>query len=322
MLSESLSSRNNEKVFLDWWAKFSLYFNRFSKKQFSNKRKKLRKLKENIDLSVFESLVSSFGFKSNVDFFEESLPDDTENLVNLLALGEESVADEEDTENVVDAPIDFIIRSNSAETEDGRFVGKFVSENVINLSSRNLSEAEISLLSKGLKFVPTPSSINFAEIKEDLEKFGRNLRLKWLFRNDERDFSYNPFRPKSKFNPRRSDASIEIYLSRLEEELMSISSNVKYNNLTALERNALHSLKQDKTIIIKEADKGFYADVRKTLFDNIINTIGSISSLSNDKLIHLLLYGKEAYSVEVNAAILKYTIVFLKSSERFDMALI
>ena len=66
----------------------------------------------------------------------------------------------------------------------------------------------------------------------------------------------------------------------------------------------------------------FYADVRKTLFDNIINTIGSISSLSNDKLIHLLLYGKEAYSVEVNAAILKYTIVFLKSSERFDMALI
>ena len=66
----------------------------------------------------------------------------------------------------------------------------------------------------------------------------------------------------------------------------------------------------------------FYADVRKTLFDNIINIIGSISSLSNDKLIHLLLYGKEAYSVEVNAAILKYTIVFLKSSERFDMALI
>ena len=61
----------------------------------------------------------------------------------------------------------------------------------------------------------------------------------------------------------------------------------------------------------------FYADVRKTLFDNIKNTIGSISSLSNDKLIHLLLYGKE-----VNAAILKSTIVFLKSSERFDMALI
>ena len=66
----------------------------------------------------------------------------------------------------------------------------------------------------------------------------------------------------------------------------------------------------------------FYADIRKIHLDNINSTIGSISSLSNDKLIHLLLYGNEAYSVEVNAAILKSTIVFLKSSERFDMALI
>ena len=34
----------------------------------------------------------------------------------------------------------------------------------------------------------------------------------------------------------------------------------------------------------------FYADIRKTPLDNINNTIGSISSLSNDKLIHLLFY--------------------------------
>ena len=66
----------------------------------------------------------------------------------------------------------------------------------------------------------------------------------------------------------------------------------------------------------------FYADLQKTLLDNINITIGSISSLSTDKLIHLLLHGNEAYSVEVNAAILKSTIVFLKSSERFDMALL
>ena len=66
----------------------------------------------------------------------------------------------------------------------------------------------------------------------------------------------------------------------------------------------------------------FYDDVRKTLLDNINITIGSISSLSTDKLIHLLLYGNEGYSVEVNDLILKFTIVFLKSSERFDMALL
>ena len=62
----------------------------------------------------------------------------------------------------------------------------------------------------------------------------------------------------------------------------------------------------------------FYANIRKKLLANINNTIG----LSNYKSIHLLLYGNEAYSIEVNVSILKYTIIFLKSSERFDMALI
>ena len=37
---------------------------------------------------------------------------------------------------------------------------KFVSKNVINLSRRNLASVEISLLSKGLKFVPTENQID------------------------------------------------------------------------------------------------------------------------------------------------------------------
>ena len=63
--------------------------------------------------------------------------------------------------------------------------------------------------------------------------------------------------------------------------------------------------------------------IRKALFDNNINDIiGSTSALSVDKLINLLLYGDVAYSEEVNNSILKNTIVFLKSSERFDMPLL
>ena len=48
------------------------------------------------------------------------------------------------------------VQLNSATMRNNRYEGKFVSANVINLSSRHLSEDEISLLSKGLKFVPTP----------------------------------------------------------------------------------------------------------------------------------------------------------------------
>ena len=51
---------------------------------------------------------------------------------------------------------------------------KFVSDNVVNLSNRVLSEAEISLLSKGLKFCPTPLELDRSAIKRIL----RNLVVK------------------------------------------------------------------------------------------------------------------------------------------------
>ena len=60
-----------------------------------------------------------------------------------------------------------------------------MSPNVINLSKRDLTKDEISLLSKGLQFVPTPKHFNKALLREELEEFGRKLRLKWFFRNDE-----------------------------------------------------------------------------------------------------------------------------------------
>ena len=55
--------------------------------------------------------------------------------------------------------------SNAATALDGRCEGKFVSPNVINLSKRHLPKDEISHLSKGLKFTPTPKHINKALIK-------------------------------------------------------------------------------------------------------------------------------------------------------------
>ena len=66
----------------------------------------------------------------------------------------------------------------------------------------------------------------------------------------------------------------------------------------------------------------FHTDIRKELLDNIIEIIGSISNLSEDKLVELLLYGNENYTNETNTAIIKCTIVYLKSSERFDIPLI
>ena len=41
-----------------------------------------------------------------------------------------------------------------------------------------------------------------------MEAYGRKLRLMWHFRNDDREFSYDPFKKKSKFHPTRKDAAI------------------------------------------------------------------------------------------------------------------
>ena len=109
---------------------------------------------------------------------------------------------------------------------------------------------EISLLSKGLKFIPTPKHINEALCEEELETYGRKLRLMWHYRNEKQEITINPFEKKSKFNPKRKDAAIEIFLSRLEEEIFSLGKKLSYSNLTKEERQAIYSLRDDTSIIM------------------------------------------------------------------------
>ena len=75
------------------------------------------------------------------------------------------------------------VQLNSETIRNNRYEEKFIT-NVINLSSHHLSNDEISLLSKGLKFVPTPKHINKAKKKKEIEVYGRKLRLMWYFRNN------------------------------------------------------------------------------------------------------------------------------------------
>ena len=149
----------------------------------------------------------------------------------------------------------------------------------------------------------------------ELEVYGRKLRLMWHFRNDEKRFSYEKFRPKSLFNPRNKDTVIKTYLSSLEERLLlaiDISSK-RINNLTKEELNALCNLRDDPTIIIKGAavvvwdrddylkeafkqleDKDFYEEAQNdpsTLINTIMQALEKIrirGDLSNDKLNYFL----------------------------------
>ena len=59
--------------------------------------------------------------------------------------------------------------------------GKYIK----NLSNRKLTDAQISLISRGLKFIPVNKSINRNKIRRqllrDFENFARRMRLKYMF---------------------------------------------------------------------------------------------------------------------------------------------
>ena len=271
---------------LKWLFKVRDYLEKLERKLQETKLKKLRNLSKNAEinklaLARFREHLPHFEFK--VDF--TSVCDNTHNILTLnesngsknehdeffqasqnkvteLTKNIQNNAENEIRSSAEDSSSDEVEKvpnesENVAMFRGIRLEGKFVSKNVINLSRRNLSSAEISLLSKGLKFVPTANKIDQAKLKRELEEYGRKLRLMWHFRNDERPFCKDRFKPKSTFNPRNKDASIETYLSCLEERLLDIDiPSKRFNNLTKDERNAMYSLKDDKSIIIKGADKG------------------------------------------------------------------
>ena len=65
----------------------------------------------------------------------------------------------------------------------------------------------------------------------------------------------------------------------------------------------------------------FFNDIREILMNDLINIDRSLTSLSEDKLISILLYGSDAFDNTKYRKILICTIQFIKTSYRFDESL-
>ena len=148
-----------------------------------------------------------------------------------------------------------------SEVVESRKTGYFIGENIFNLSDKVLSDAEISVLSKGLGFCPTPENINHYELEQDFKDFARRMRYKWFFRGKAvvDDDKYPKFKLKSEWQvPYESWLSnMEVFLSLVWTDISKIQAKGKnYPNLTEGEREALKILSKDTSIVIKQADKG------------------------------------------------------------------
>ncbi len=184
---------------------------------------------------------------------------------------------------------------------------KFVCDkSVINLSSFQLSDHHISLLSKGLSFCPTPGEPDLGELRRDLDEFHRNVLLKSHFEKDipkaqawkEKSsgsaqpparaaskaqfgpFSHRKFTKRSTFKPDNPKGAVEAMISCNELHSSSLKTHSPLRqNLTKSERRAMRDLSKNPNIVIKKADKGSAVVIMDR--DDYINE--GMSQLNNTK---------------------------------------
>ena len=72
------------------------------------------------------------------------------------------------------------------------------------------------------------------------------------------NFSEVPaFRPKFSWNPPKGYPNLEVFLSVVERELFTVvDSKLGYSDLSKEKWKAMQTLADDRTIVIKKADKG------------------------------------------------------------------
>lgn len=130
----------------------------------------------------------------------------------------------------------------------------------IYISSQELSNDQISLLSKGLSFVPS-SGLNVFGLKVDVFKCVRRIKLRHFFSKNTDSASSTQasvFRAKSTYCPNTNNASINTFCRVVQQDIMQMAAKPHPSpaNLTQSERAALNELISDRDIVIKPADTG------------------------------------------------------------------
>ena len=142
-------------------------------------------------------------------------------------------------------------------------------DNVINLSDRQLTTIEKNILNKGLNFCPTPGEPDMGEIRRDLDRYHRSLRIQcWLTKHGgphPTQTSLGPYddiqslkiKSESNWTPPLGPPNLEHIIATNELGLLQKPfTRTKRTNTTPVERKCISDLAKDESIVIKKADKG------------------------------------------------------------------
>ena len=142
-------------------------------------------------------------------------------------------------------------------------------DNVINLSTYPLTNPQKEILNKGLKFCPTLGEPQMGDLRRDLDKYHRSLRLKCYF-NKRYEQVYNrtstgPFSDtsslklssKSEWTPPLGPNNLETVVSLNEIGLLDTDlTRPKHRNISSSHKASISELLSNRDIFIKPADKG------------------------------------------------------------------
>lgn len=144
----------------------------------------------------------------------------------------------------------------------------------INLANFSPSPADLSLLEKGLSFIPTPKLLPVKNIITNKNQLLRTLKLRDHFRehNSRVDPKHKTFTEQSNWTPNMADLSAYTintiekinactndFLSKQTTRIINNSPYIQLKekfNLTQEETSSINLLKNNKNITIKPADKG------------------------------------------------------------------
>ncbi|CAI6001944.1 unnamed protein product [Closterium sp. NIES-65] len=128
---------------------------------------------------------------------------------------------------------------------------------VHNLSHRQLSEDELAGLALGLKFIPTPPSLDQEQLRQAVERFQRRVTLAWQFRDSRRPAPR--FRvPRPSWQQSSGPEEVEEYLAGVADKVEGLSGLIggpAQPNVSRRVLGALQRLSRDRSIVIKPADK-------------------------------------------------------------------
>lgn len=173
----------------------------------------------------------------------------------------------------IDLPINLEKNENLEFREKSSIrLQSLVSDEVVNLSSHDLTNTELSVLKYGLNFCPTPGAPKGGEILKELSDFSRKVNVKCHFLNQPTKGnmpiydSCKPFsnleavskiKKPSSWLPSHTPPTLEFMFNLNEHEInMGKLSAPKRTNLSKGEMTSLKNLSKMKNIIINKADKG------------------------------------------------------------------